>query len=108
MNAAPSQVLVDWTPADWLAADALVVGYLRIQSDGIAFRPVVPNPQRSFFVPIIDLVRTSISSSGHRDPRMLEVQGMREPLRFLLADPRQSQLALDHALALFRHRGAYR
>jgi hypothetical protein len=105
----PVHVLLDWTAADWLAPDALVVGFLTVRMDGFGFRSIVPNPARTIFVGV-ELIQTAVLSSvGHQDPRLLEVYPrMGASVRFLVGEAWRCQQAIAHAVTAHRHGGAYR
>ena len=97
------------TAADWLAPDALVVGYLTIRNDGLAFQTVVPNPDRAFDVEIDRIERFDLPSSRGGTSSAIEivVRGG-APLLFLVPDRRVCALALEQASGLSAARGVYR
>jgi hypothetical protein len=97
------------TSADWLAPDALVVGFLTIGNEGISFRSLVPNPTRSFAVGVEQIERVSPPSTqvGRSSAVELVVRG-HGPMVFLVAEPRACGLALEELVARFKARSAYR
>ncbi|OJY26301.1 MAG: hypothetical protein BGO98_38715 [Myxococcales bacterium 68-20] len=97
------------TAADWLAPDALVVGYLTIRNDGLAFQTVVPNSARAFDVGIERIERFDLPSSrvGTSSAIEIVVRGG-APLLFLVPDRRVCALALEQAIGLSAARGVYR
>ena len=97
------------TAADWLAPDALVVGYLTIRTDGLAFQTVVPNPARALDVGVERLERFDMPRSkvGMSSAIEIVVRGG-APLLFLVPDRRMCALALEQAIGLFAARGVYR
>ena len=97
------------TAADWVAPHALVVGYLTIRNDGLAFRPVVPNPARTFDVGVARIERFEMPTSklGTSSAIEIVVRGG-APLVFLVPDRRVCALALEQAIGLAAARTVYR
>jgi hypothetical protein len=95
--------------ADWLAPDAVVVGVLMIETTGITFQSVIPNPTRALQIGIEHIERATLPPARVGAANAIEI-GVRDraPLVFLVADPGGCVLAIEEAIALHKARTAYR
>jgi len=91
------------TTADWLAANAVVVGTLRVSREGLSFRSVIPNPARAVDLPAERIEK--VTRSGEHGVEVVLRSG--EGFSFVAENADAVRLALEQLIAL-NATGAYR
>lgn len=89
--------------ADWLAPHALVVGHVRVTTDDVSFRSVVPNAKRSLFLAI-----EKISLAVFDPPAAVLTLEDGVEQRFILADGPSFVRAVEQACVAREKKTVYR